>query len=79
MFEGDSTRVEVSKRKESITEMLKERFQEEQCEGNWRISIKEALMKEEDIVELKVLKDYTLVRGELYCRMPGGVLSRCVG
>ena len=56
--------------------MLKERFQEEQCEGNWRISIKEALMKEEDIVELKVLKDYTLVRGELYCRMPGGVLSR---
>ena len=79
MFEGDSTKVEVSKRKESIIEMLKERFQEEQCEGNWRISIKEALMKEEDIVELKVLKDYTLVRGELYCRMPGGVLSRCVG
>ena len=79
MFEGDSTRVEVSKRKESITEMLKERFQEDQCEGNWRISIKEALMKEKDIIELKVLKDYALVRGELYCRMPGGVLSRCVG
>ena len=32
IFEGDSTRVEVSKRKESIIEMLKERFQEEQCE-----------------------------------------------
>ena len=32
MFEGDSTKVEVSKRKESIIEMLKERFQEEQCE-----------------------------------------------
>ena len=29
MFEGDSTRVEVSKRKESIFEMLKERFREE--------------------------------------------------
>ena len=26
IFEGDSTRVEVSKRKESIIEMLKERF-----------------------------------------------------
>ena len=36
-------------------------------------------MKEEDAAELKVLKDYTLVRGELYCRMPNGVLSRCVG
>ena len=36
-------------------------------------------MKEEDIAELKVLKDYALVRGELYRRMPNGVLSRCVG
>ena len=33
---------------------------------------------EEDTTELKVLKDYALVRGELYCRMPGGVLSKCV-
>ena len=48
MFEGDSTRVKVSKRKESIIEMLKERFQEEQCERDWQIPIKEALMKEED-------------------------------
>ena len=29
IFEGDSTEIEVSKRKESIIEMLKERFQEE--------------------------------------------------
>ena len=28
-FEGDNTRVEVSKRQESIIEVLKERFQEE--------------------------------------------------
>ena len=48
MFKRDSTKVKVSKRKKSIIEMLKERFQEEQCEGDWRILIKEALMKEED-------------------------------
>ena len=36
-------------------------------------------MKEENVAELKLLKDYALVRGKLYCRMPGGVLSRCVG
>ena len=36
-------------------------------------------MKGEDAIELKVLKDYALVRGELYCRMLGRVLSRCVG
>ena len=34
MFEGDSTRVEVSKRQESKIEVLKERFQEEQCKGD---------------------------------------------
>ena len=47
--------------------------------GDWQIPIREALMKGEGTAELKVLKDYALVRGELYRRMPGGVLSRCVG
>ena len=28
--------------------------------------------------KLKVLKDYALVKGELYRKMPNGVLSRCV-
>ena len=79
IFERDSIKIEVGKRKESIIETLKERFQEEQCKGDWRIPIREALVKEEDTVELKVLKDYALKRGELYRRMSGGVLSRCVG
>ena len=38
--------------------MLKERFQEEQCEKDWRILIKEVLTREEDMAELKALKDY---------------------
>ena len=75
ILEGDSTKIEVSKRKESIIEMLKERFQEEQCEGDWRFPIRDALMKEEDVAELKVLKDYAFVRGELYRKMPGGILT----
>ena len=45
MFEGDNNRVMVSKREESIIEVLKERFLKEQCEGDWRIPIKKALMK----------------------------------
>ena len=79
IFERDSTRIEFGKRKESIIETLKERFQEEQCEGDWWIPIKEALIEEEDTEKMKIVKDYALVRGELYCRMLGGVLSRCVG
>ena len=78
MFERDNTSVMVSKREESIIEVLKERFREERCKGDWRIPIKEALMKGEGVAELKVLKDYALVRGELYRMMPGGVLSRCI-
>ena len=35
-------------------------------------------MKEEGAAELKVLKDYALLRGELYRRMLGGVLSKCI-
>nr|XP_023879005.1 uncharacterized protein LOC111991468 [Quercus suber] len=58
MFEGDSTIVEVSKRRESIIDMLREKFREEQCDGDWRILIKEALMNEDDATGLKVLKDY---------------------
>ena len=79
IFKGDSTRIEVSKRKESIIEVLKEKFWEEQGEGDWRIPIREVLIKGEDVVELKILKDYALVREELYRKMPGGVLSRCMG
>ena len=79
IFEGSSTNIEVSKRKESIIEMLKEKFQEEQGEGDWRIPIKETLVKRDDAAELKMLKENALVKEELYRRMPGGILSRCVG
>ena len=34
MFEGDNIRVMVSKKEESIIEVLKERFREERCEGD---------------------------------------------
>ena len=34
IFEGNNTKIEVGKRKESIIETLKERFQEEQCKGD---------------------------------------------
>ncbi|XP_075663088.1 uncharacterized protein LOC142632598 [Castanea sativa] len=79
VFEGDSAKIEVSKRKESIIEILKEKFQEEQCEEDWQNPIREVLMKEGEPAELKALKDYALVGGELYRRMPGRILSRCVG
>ena len=53
IFKWDSTKIEVSKREESIIEVLKEKFQEEQGEKDWRILIREALIKGEDAAELK--------------------------
>ena len=79
IFKGNSTNIEVSKREESIIEVLKEKFWEEQGKGDWRIPIKETLVKGDDAAELKILKDYALVKEELYRRMLDGVLSRCVG
>ncbi|XP_030958885.1 uncharacterized protein LOC115980813 [Quercus lobata] len=79
IFKRSSTRIEVSKREESIIEVLKEKFREEQGKGDWRIPIKEILIKGDDAAELKILKDYALVKEELYRRLLGGVLSRCMG
>ena len=31
------------------------------------------------MAELKILKDYVPMKGELYRRMLGGILSRCMG
>ena len=59
--------------------MLNEKFREEQGEGDWRIPIKETLVKGDDAAKLKMLKDYTLMKEELYRRMPGEILSRCMG
>ena len=40
--------------------------------------IKEKVEKLEHGGSVKDLKDYTLIEGELYKRLPGGILSRCV-
>uniref|UniRef100_A0A2N9GEY4 Reverse transcriptase n=1 Tax=Fagus sylvatica TaxID=28930 RepID=A0A2N9GEY4_FAGSY len=36
------------------------------------------LMSPEGVADLKMLKDYVLIAGDLYRRLPGGVLARCV-
>ena len=66
-FEGGNARVEINKRRESIIEILQERFLErEECKEDWRAPIREALLKEEDVAKLKIVKDYVLMKGELY-------------
>ena len=60
--------------------MLKEKFpKKEEYEEDWKAPIKETLLREEDVAKLKIVKDYVLMKGKLYRRMLGVILSRCVG
>ena len=62
-----------------ITDLLKEEFEEHLLDiEDWRTPIKTKLMSPEGVADLKTLKDYVLIAGDFYCRLPGGVLERCV-
>ncbi|XP_021819580.1 uncharacterized protein LOC110761419 [Prunus avium] len=67
--------ITVIKKDVSVVEAM---FQEElpEAEDDWRKAVKEKMSKGSDIKELK---DYTIIFGELYRRLPGGILTRCIG
>jgi ribonuclease HI len=78
-FEGPTADVTINKRSTPITELLKEEY----GEGNpdkedWRAPLKSKLMSPKDVADLKALKDFVLISGDLYRRLPGGILARCV-
>uniref|UniRef100_A0A2N9HYM4 Integrase catalytic domain-containing protein n=1 Tax=Fagus sylvatica TaxID=28930 RepID=A0A2N9HYM4_FAGSY len=47
-------------------------------QGDWRTPIKAKLMSPVVAADLREIKDYTLISGDLYRRLPGGVLARCI-
>jgi ribonuclease HI len=78
-FDGPKVDVTIDKRTMPITDLLKERFKEQNFDAeDWRIPIKAKLMSPKGAVDLKTLKDYVLIAGDFYRRLPGGVLARCV-
>ena len=59
--------------------MLKEEFFDQSLgQTDWQSPLKEALISLDEKDHLKVLKDYALVARELYRKLPGGVLARCL-
>ena len=79
LFEGPKVDVTINKRSEPITDLLKEEFEEQLLDTeDWRTPIKAKLMSPEGVANLKTLKDYVLIAGDFYCRLPGGVLARYV-
>uniref|UniRef100_A0A2N9H996 Reverse transcriptase domain-containing protein n=1 Tax=Fagus sylvatica TaxID=28930 RepID=A0A2N9H996_FAGSY len=62
-----------------ITNLLKREFEESSLnEEDWRMPLKAKLMSPVAAADFKEIKDYTLISGELYHRLLGGVLARCI-
>ena len=53
-------------------------FLEETERQDWRSGVKEKMKEAGYGGSIKELKDYTLIEGELYKRLPRGILSRCI-
>uniref|UniRef100_A0A2N9FG65 Integrase catalytic domain-containing protein n=1 Tax=Fagus sylvatica TaxID=28930 RepID=A0A2N9FG65_FAGSY len=78
-FEGEEMNVTICKKMEPITETLKKEFEEPSSDQeDWRAPIKAKLISPTVTADLKEIKDYTLISGDLYRRLPGGVLTRCI-
>uniref|UniRef100_A0A2N9EZT3 Reverse transcriptase/retrotransposon-derived protein RNase H-like domain-containing protein n=1 Tax=Fagus sylvatica TaxID=28930 RepID=A0A2N9EZT3_FAGSY len=75
-FEGLKVDVTINKRSTPIIDLLKEQFEEQYLDvEDWRTPIKAKLISPEGVADLKTLKGYVLIAGDLYCRLPGGVLD----
>uniref|UniRef100_A0A2N9IPK6 RNA-directed DNA polymerase n=1 Tax=Fagus sylvatica TaxID=28930 RepID=A0A2N9IPK6_FAGSY len=78
-FEGPTADVTINKRSTPITELLREEYEEGGPDKeDWRAPLKSKLMSPKDVADLKALKDFVLISGDLYRRLPGGILARCV-
>ena len=71
--------VTICKKMEPITKLLKKEFGElSPDQEDWRTPIKAKTMSLAVVADLREIKDYTLISGDLYRRLPGGVLARCI-
>ena len=53
-------------------------FPEEPKQQDWQNEIKEKIKEARHGGSIKELRDYTLIKGELYRRLPEGILPRCI-
>jgi hypothetical protein len=78
-FEGEEIDVTICKKMEPITKLLKKEFGElSPDQEDWRTPIKAKTMSLAVVADLREIKDYTLISEDLYRRLLGGVLARCI-
>ena len=77
-FKGKDTLVRIGKQEHSIIRILKRMFPEEPEQQDWRSEVKKKIKEIGYRGSIKELRDYTLIKGELYRRLPKGILSQCI-
>ena len=77
-FKGKDTLVRIGKQEHSIIRILKRMFPEEPEQQDWRSEVKKKIKEIGYRGSIKELRDYTLIKGELYRRLPRGILSQCI-
>uniref|UniRef100_A0A2N9FNQ7 Integrase catalytic domain-containing protein n=1 Tax=Fagus sylvatica TaxID=28930 RepID=A0A2N9FNQ7_FAGSY len=78
-FEGPTADVTINKRSIPVTDLLKEEYeQQDPDKEDWRTPLRSKLMSPKGVADLKALKDFVLIFGDLYRKLPGGILARCV-
>ena len=75
-FERPKADVTINKKSVPITNVLKKVFEEQHLDyEDWRIPSKIKLMSPKGVPDLKELKDYVLITGDLYRRLSRGILA----
>ena len=77
-FKGKDTLVRIGKQEHSIIRILKRMFPEEPEQQDWRSEVEKKIKEIGYRGSIKELRDYTLIKGELYRRLPRGILSQCI-
>ena len=77
-LKGKDSLVRIGKQEHSIIRILQKMYPRESKQWDWRSEIEEKMKEARPERSIKELRDYTLIEGELYRRLPGGILSRCI-
>ena len=77
-FKGKDTLVRIGKQEHSIIRILKRMFLEEPEQQDWKSEVEKKIKEIGYRGSIKELRDYTLIKGELYRRLPRGILSQCI-
>ena len=77
-FEGRDTLIKIGKQEHSIIKILQKASLGRSRQWDWRSEVEEKMKEARPGGSIKELKEYALKEGELYKRLLGRILSKCI-